>query len=58
MFIIMSQVNEIMQQIGNSQGKALPWGTVNVQYGLVNDRICLRAAGEGVHLFLCPGVYG
>lgn len=55
MFITMSQVIGIMQMMGISWREVLLWGTVSVHYGLVNDRICPRAAWEGVRLTVLPG---
>lgn len=55
MFMNMSQVIGIMQKMGKSWRKVLPQGTVSVQYGLVNDRTCLRAARKGVRLSVFPG---
>lgn len=51
----MSQVKGVMQMMGISWREVLLWGTVSVHYGLVNDRICPRAAWEGVRLTVLPG---
>lgn len=51
----MSQVIGTMLKMAKSWRKVLLQGTVSVQYGLVNDRICPQAAWEGICLTVFAG---